>query len=304
MKIGLPQALLYYRYAGLWKTFFEELGCEVVLSGMSDQQLLSQGDSLSDSECCLPVKSFLGHVDRLAGHCDFVLVPRFERLSKNEEFCVRFWGLTDIVRATFPGLDVLSYNLQGHKPGNELMGFLKVGSTLGKNRTQCLSAYLRSKNAQKAADAQAIKEQNRLLEEPGLKILIATQPYISHDPLIGGSLLKILREQGAVPVFADRCERSLCKSRSAELTTSLYWVMNKEVAGAIQLLRPYTDGAILVSAFPCGTDCLVNDLILRRVKGFPITQIILDGQQGEAGLQTRIECFLDIIKEKKRGHAS
>jgi len=304
MKIGLPGALLHYRYSALWKTFFDELGCEVVSSGASDQRLLSHGGSLSDSECCLPVKGFLGHVARLAGRCDFILVPRFERLSKNEEFCVRFWGLTDVVRATFPGVNVLSYNLQGQKPGNEMMGFLSLGTALGKSRAQSLRAYRLGKIVQTGEDGRAIKEQIRTLAGPGLKILVAAQAYIAHDPALGGGLLKILREQGAVPIFADRCERAPCKSKSTRLTDSLYWVMNKEVIGSIELLRHRVDGVILVTAFPCGTDSLVNELVLRRVRDLPITQIILDGQQGEAGLQTRIECFLDIAKEKKRGNVS
>ena len=300
----MPCALMYYRYAALWETFFGELGCEIVKSGTSDQQMFSHGDSLSDSECCLPVKGFVGHVARLAGRCDFVLVPRFERLGKNDEFCVRFWGLTDIVRATFPGLNVLSYNLQGHKSGSEMRGLFGIGGVLGKSRAQCLLAYHRGKTAQQQTDAKAIKAQRRVLEEPGLKILIAAQPYIAHDPVIGGGLLGILRGQGAVPIFADRCKRAACKSESKQITSSLYWVMNKEVVGAIELLRDQVDGVILISAFPCGTDSLVNELVLRRVKGLPITQIILDGQQGDAGLQTRIECFLDIAKERKRSHAS
>jgi len=304
MKIGLPQALLYYRYSTLWKTFFEELGCEVILSGKTDQELLTRGESLSDSECCLPVKSYLGHVARLTRNCDYILAPRFERLAASEEFCVRFWGITDVVRGTFPGARVLSYNLQGQKAGSELMGFMGLGKALGKSRGRTLRAYWRAKQAQLAADIRAVSEQNRILSKLGLKILVAAQPYIAHNACIGGPLLGLLREQGAIPIFADLCDRAPCRKKSGELSASLYWTMNKEIIGAIGLTRMQIDGVILVSAFPCGTDSLVNELILRRVKDIPVTQIILDGQQGEAGLQTRIESFLDIIKEKKHGNAS
>ena len=31
MKIGIPRALLYYRYHVLWNTFFQELGIETVI---------------------------------------------------------------------------------------------------------------------------------------------------------------------------------------------------------------------------------------------------------------------------------
>ncbi|MHA1131865.1 MAG: acyl-CoA dehydratase activase-related protein, partial [Candidatus Helarchaeota archaeon] len=30
-KIGIPRSLLYYKYFPLWKTFFEELGYEIII---------------------------------------------------------------------------------------------------------------------------------------------------------------------------------------------------------------------------------------------------------------------------------
>ena len=36
IKIGLPRALLYYRYRVLWRTFFQELGMETVVSAKSE----------------------------------------------------------------------------------------------------------------------------------------------------------------------------------------------------------------------------------------------------------------------------
>ncbi|MCL2857316.1 MAG: acyl-CoA dehydratase activase-related protein [Oscillospiraceae bacterium] len=303
MTIGIPRALLYYRYGALWKTFFEELGCRVVLSQKSDQRVISAGDALSDSECCLPVKAFAGHIASLVGRCDYIFAPRFERLGKHEEFCVRFWGLTDLARGTLPGAKILSHNLQSGRPGAGLRGFVGLGRALGKSKARSLWAYWLAVRAQREKDARDREKQRKLLAAPGLKVLVAAQPYISYDPAIGGPLVRLLREAGLTPIFAEACPRPAARQAAKKLTHSLYWTMNKEIVGALELLRPQIDGVILVSAFPCGTDCLVNELILRRVKGLPITQIILDGLHGQAGLQTRIECFADILKKRGRGHA-
>ena len=275
----------------------------MVLSQKSDQRIISAGDALSDSECCLPVKAFAGHLADLVGRCDYIFAPRFERTGKQEEFCVRFWGLTDLARGTLPGVRILSSNLQSGRYGAQLRGFLGLGRTLGKSKTHTLRAYWRAVKAQRVKDARGRERQLRLLSLPGLKVLVAAQPYISYDAAIGSPLVKLLREQGITPVFAESCPRPAARQAASKLTHSLYWTMNKEIVGAIELLRPQIDGVILVSAFPCGTDCLVNELLLRRVKDLPITQIILDGLHGQAGLQTRIECFADILRERRRGHA-
>jgi len=304
MKIGIPQALLYYRYGVMWKTFFECLDSKVVISQDTNQSIMSQGVSGSVGECCLPVKLFLGHTASLLGGCDRILVPRFEQFDKSEEFCVRFWGLPDIVCSTFPEATVLSYNLQGQKPGSELLGFLHMGREMGRGWAETLRAYMYAREKQRLADSSFMEEQRQVLRGSGLKVLLAVQPYIIHDSYIGAPIVRMIREQGAEPIFADRCDRMLCRGLSREISTDLYWTMNKEILGAIPLLKGQVDGVIMITAFPCGTDSLANELALRRIRDIPITQIVLDEQQGEAGLQTRIECFLDILKERRRTHAS
>ena len=65
------------------------------------------------------------------------------------------------------------------------------------------------------------------------------------------------------------------------------------------LLKEKVDGIILVSAFPCGPDSMTNELLIRRIKGVPVLPLILDIQSGMAGIETRIESFLDIIRFQK-----
>ena len=61
----------------------------------------------------------------------------------------------------------------------------------------------------------------------------------------------------------------------------------------------FRSGIILLSAFPCGPDAMVNELITRRVKGVPILNLVLDSQSGIAGVETRLESFIDIIRFKE-----
>jgi len=305
LKIGLPKALLYHRYGVLWETFFKKLDCETVVSPDTTFDMMSEGAGVSVDECCLPVKVYLGHVKSLQGRCDRVFVPRHERLSKNEEFCPRFWGLPDIVRSTFPEIPLLTCDHRGQRKAcGGHAGLLTLGRQLGKSPVQTLRALREALKAQEHAEKRDVFMQNRHMAGGGIKVLLAAQPYILRDRYMGGPVPRILREQGALPVYPDCCDRAACVKRSGELTQDLYWVLNREVVGAIPLLQKQVDGVILVTAFPCGTDSLVNELILRRVTGVPVTHIVLDEQQGEAGLQTRVECFVDILKERRRKHVS
>ena len=60
LKIGIPRALYYHKFYPTWHTFFTELGAEVVLSQLSDKNILKQGSDATVDEFCLPIKVFLG----------------------------------------------------------------------------------------------------------------------------------------------------------------------------------------------------------------------------------------------------
>jgi predicted nucleotide-binding protein (sugar kinase/HSP70/actin superfamily) len=59
------------------------------------------------------------------------------------------------------------------------------------------------------------------------------------------------------------------------------------------------DGIVFVVTFPCGPDSLMAELCQRRTLGVPIVTLVLDELQGEAGLRTRLESFVDIIRAKR-----
>lgn len=302
MKIGIPKAFLYYRYGSLWETFFLELGCEVIVSSDTSRSILENGTRRSETENCLPMKLFLGHVESLLPKCEYIMVPRFEGIRGSEEFCVRFLGLYDIVRHTFPHAKLITYNLKGSKPGTEFLGFCSMGRQLGKSPDQCFRAYQRAKQRQLQQDLADMERQEQVSNSDGLKILLAGQPYISHDSYIGEPICRMIQEQNGTVLFSDYCNRRTCCQKSKAISKQLYWTMNKEIIGAIELYKHRVDGVILLTAFPCGTDSLVNELVIRRVHEIPVIQLLMDEHQSDAGLQTRIESFLDILGERKRAY--
>ena len=110
INVGIPRALLYYQYFPMWKTFFEELGGEVVISPPTTKAMIASGASRVVADTCLPVKVFLGHVLSLIGRCDYVFIPAVRSLKSKIYNCSKFLGLPDMTRAVIaecpPILDV------------------------------------------------------------------------------------------------------------------------------------------------------------------------------------------------------
>ena len=118
--------------------------------------------------------------------------------------------------------------------------------------------------------------------------------------MIGDPIVEALQSLDVDVLYADIPNTQKMIDCSQALTHSIYWRYNKELVGSIQHYKEHLDGIIFLATFPCGPDSLVIELLMRKLKGIPMTNLVADANFGEAGLQTRIESFIDIIEERKR----
>ena len=75
--IGIPRALMvFYQQFPFWRTFFEQLGFNVVISKESDKTLLTKSIETITAETCLPVEIMHGHViDLIDKDVDYIFLP-------------------------------------------------------------------------------------------------------------------------------------------------------------------------------------------------------------------------------------
>lgn len=302
MKVGIPRGFLYYRYRVLWETFFDELGIEFIVSPETNKDIIKRGNAHAIDESCLSSKIFTGHVDYLIGKCDYIFIPRVATFGEKREFvCSKFQAIYDVVKNTYREEDpkILYYSIDVYNKDTELKAFLKMGKFLGKNKAQVLKAYYIAKQAEKTTKLLEINNQNQLLDSDKLKILIVSHPYNIYDKYVGEPIINTLKELDCVPILGCVAPEKQAREKAQLISATLPWTFNKELVGAIALYKDKVDGIILVSSFPCGPDSLVNEMIIRRFKEKPIINLVLDGQEGTAGMETRLESFVDIIRLRK-----
>ncbi|MCD8357180.1 MAG: acyl-CoA dehydratase activase-related protein [Clostridia bacterium] len=301
LTIGLPRAMLYYRYSTLWQSFFESLGAEVIKSNPTDKKILDEGTALCVDEACLSEKIFLGHVKALVERCDYILVPRVSSFGHKRMMCARFEAMPDIVCNVFRNepQKFLTYNLDVILNQDEKKAFLEMGQQLGFGKKEVKKAYAAAKTAEQRQWKQQVAEQEALYKTDGIKILVAAHSYVIEDPYLGKPVLDILRELGVTPIRADIVEREPAVKRSTSVSPTIKWEMSREIVGSLAVHKDKVAGVILLSAFPCGPDSMVNEIIQRRIKGVPMLNLTLDAQSGTAGVETRLESFVDIIHFKE-----
>ena len=52
-----------------------------------------------------------------------------------------------------------------------------------------------------------------------------------------------------------------------------------------------------MSSFNCGIDSILTSLIYKYVTGIPVFSLKIDEHRAEAGFETRLEAFGDIVRE-------
>lgn len=303
--VGIPRALLYFKHKVLWCEFFTNLGCEVVLSSPSNKKILEDGIYYSIDECCLSSKLYMGHVkDLINKKVDYIFVPRVANYGKKEKTCTKFHGIYDVVQNTFPDIKLLNYNLDVLAGEKEINGFIKLGLNFTKNLPKISKAYYDAKKAQKLYDENnELKQESMIKDSKKNKILLISHPYNTYDTLIGMPVVKYLEKLNVSVVYSDRLNEEIARKNCEDLSSTIYWTYNKELIGSIDYYKGIVDGIIFLTTFPCGPDSLVTELCIRKLKHIPIINIVIDELQGEAGLHTRLESFIDIIDMKKKKRA-
>lgn len=300
--VGIPKALLYYKYHILWENFFNYLGCQVVVSEDTNKEIMSKGSQLSVDESCLSLKIFVGHVNYLMNKkVDYIFVPRFVALHLGEKLCVKFMALNDIVRNTFPEVNILEYTVDRPHLRFEFFGLMKIARQLGFSSIKASSAYQQARQAQLKFFNGKLQEQERAiknLDSSQPTILIVSHPYTTYDSLLGKTIIDFLESREVNIIYSDIVDKRLAQMKSKQLSTDLYWTYNKEFIGAIEIYKRYIDGIIFLMVFPCGPDSLVVNLCQNKISDLPVAVIVLDELQGEAGLRTRLESFVDILRFK------
>ena len=322
MRIGIPKALLYQYYYPLWRSLFEHLGFEVVVSDKSTKSLVQKGIAVTVPEICLPIKIYSGHVINLIEkEVDYIFCPRFVHIEKGYWFCPKYIGLPELIEKTIPDAKLLVAEIDCRRNDTaDIKCFMPVAKKLGISKGEM-------KKALKAAaddfekyrslcrmgltldEAAMVMFDNIPIEKfklPEYKTTIGLLGYIYnvYDPFISMEIIKKLRElEVNVITFDMLTDEELLKYRNTN-TRPIFWTYADRLyqAAHTMIADKQVNGLIHITAFGCGPDSIVGKEIEHDFadSGVPFMTLRIDEHTGESHLQTRIEAFTDMIKRKIR----
>ncbi len=327
MTIGFPRTLFYFLYYPFWYAFFTELGFKVVSSDPTNRSSLDLGMREAVNDACLPIKLYHGHVTELKDKVDILFMPRMVSIRKldRETFCPKFLGLPDMVRNSISGLPrVIDQKVdlgRGVFPlwrlcqqvagdlncrGWPVWRAFQKARRMQKTFTDYLAAGI---PAHQAIEAAITGRACQTPEYPpsDVRLAILGYPYLIYDSFVNVCLFEKLARMGIQTFTVEMVPSERLNGQGKNLPKNLFWnFSNRTVQAAYYYLEEEkTDGIIHMTAFGCGPDAMVDKLMELEAKkhgGVPFITLSLDEHTGEAGVMTRIEAFVDMLRLRRERH--
>lgn len=295
MTIGIPKGLLYSKYHIFAQTFFEQIGAKIVVSPDTNKNILNLGIKYCIDEACLPIKVFHGHVSWLRDRCDYILVPRFMRIEKNKSICPMFCGLNEMISNSIPGLPCLIDDPIYCLEKSRLLKWSKKASKRIATKQTLLEFAFEAAIRKQSAYHSGINNTGY-----PYKIGLIGHTYNIHDTFINMNLVKKLNLLGIGVTTTEYVSKEDIETEVSELYKPPFWYFARQYYGAAVHLykKQKIDGIVYVSAFSCGIDSVVIELIKHATGNFPFIVLKIDEHTGEIGFNTRIEAFADMLKRR------
>ncbi len=294
-RIGIPRALTTHSLFPLYSTFFSVLGMEVVLSGVDPR-----GDLRSHSGFCLPAQIAHGAVLDLAHHdVHMVFLPQVARMpqrdsGKDSYLCPITQAGPYFLAKAFPDIQFLApvLDFTNGYAANAAMTEMAVRE-LGVSRELANEAWAAAVGEQTRADCALIEIGRQALanalaaDKPA--ILLAGHSYNAYTPEASQSIGKKLSSMGVQVIPAD-CLMPVGAGPTV-------WHFANQILNAAALAKQHHNLFLLtVSNFSCTIDAFTQSLLASELGSKPYLTLEIDAHTADAGVQTRLEAFLDIVQ--------
>jgi predicted CoA-substrate-specific enzyme activase len=305
--VGIPRALLVYDYAPLLIGFLNALGAKTVLSSKTTKQITEQAVELSYTDSCFPVKLVHGHAASLE-EVDYILFPCAIRLGikegdENQKYSCPLVQASPYIIHHVLDLEknILIPAIDLSRGDNDVIdNFVSVARQMGFSKKQGRSAVLAGLRAQRDFEKARIERGREILdrihERKELGVVIFSRSYMSQDSGANLGIAEKLAQLGVVPVPLDYLP--LDSVNVKEYSDRPFWFYeSKQIAGAVITAKdPQLYGLVLTN-FGCGPNSFILNIVGDIMGSKPLGQLEIDEHAAEAGLVTRLEAFVDTIKE-------
>ncbi len=305
--VGMNRSFLMHTYFPFFSTFFAELGFRLVLPAQEDPL----GADQQGSSFCYPVEIAHNYAaSLLAEKPDFIFLPQIKGLDFSTKdttccTCVLVQGEPYYLRSAFPALEdsktiyqVLNFSKGKDAPCNQ-EALQQVAQSIGADPDKVGAALQTAMQAQDAF-AKDIQEMGKqalaeLEKKPDtFGVVLFGRPYNSFASVANKGIPAKFSSRGILILPFD-----MLPYHSEDLPQghNMFWAMGQIILKAARFVvkHPQLYGTYITN-FSCGPDSFIISYFRDIMGRKPSLTLELDNHTADAGLETRVEAFLDIVR--------
>ncbi|PKL84666.1 MAG: activase [Ignavibacteriae bacterium HGW-Ignavibacteriae-1] len=307
-RVGLNASFHTFTLYPLFYNFFNLLGFEVVMPDEID----SEGIERENTSFCYPAQLSLGLFKNLIDKApDFYFVPTIlEMLVDDSEYqrldfnctCVFVSGEAMYLKQAYKDLisdkRILSPNLNfGNGYLKELKHFVQIGLDLGVSAKAAEKAYLDAIEMQNSYQNELLNLGKEALEEiysqpDNLAIVLVGRPYNAFTDIANKGIPRKFASRGIYVLPND-----IFDLHDDKVDDNMYWEGGKKILKSAKFIkRDDRLFATYISNFSCGPDSMILSSFREIMGTKPSLTLELDGHTADAGINTRIDAAIDVIK--------
>ncbi|MGA2478634.1 MAG: acyl-CoA dehydratase activase, partial [Spirochaetia bacterium] len=307
--VGINRSFHTHTLYPFYHAFFTELGCRVVLPEKVRQSGIDKGMT----SFCLSGQIALGMFeDLLERRPDYIFMPQIKEMhvSEQEEYRIEYQSTCMFVqgepwyqRATFlrdavspPKLIAPVLNFMSGFHAEEKQ-FIEIGQRMGFTAAAAERAHRVALQRQQGFFAALKAEGRRILAEveadpQAIAVVLFGRPYNAFTDEAN---------KGVPFKFASRGVRIIpydfLPFEEEENFRDTYWEMGQKIIKAARIVKrhPQLYGCYLTN-FLCALDSMMVPHFRDLMKTKPSLTLEVDSHTADAGVNTRIEAFLDVVR--------
>ncbi len=308
--IGFNRSFLINTYYPLYSTFFSSLGLKIVIP----KDLSREGIDMRGAPFCYPVEIAHGFFHALIESEDvptYLFLPHFKAIplledNSGSQVCPLVQGETYYLRNTFkerleqlrqqgctlltPVVDLTAGIETARDP------LVQSAEKIGFSKASANAAFQKALAVQRAFDDQIRAMGRTLLKEletdpEKTAVVLFGRPYNAFANEAHMGIPHKLASRGVTVIPMDFLPIDAAFSKR-----HMYWGMGQLILKAARFVKehPQLFGTYITN-FSCGPDSFIIGYFREIMGRKPSLTLELDSHTADAGLETRIEAFLDIV---------
>jgi len=311
--IGINKSFMVNTYFPLYRTFFEKLGFKVVLPDCVEQE----GIDRKSAAFCYPAEIAHGYfLNLLKKKIDYLFLPQLKgdyvkNGNPNGVACPLSQGEPYYLAPAFKDYDIYQRLKEKDRILKPVIDFSSGLSAAKERFVETARKLGINKRRAVAAFREAIHEQKRLFDEmqelgSGALEKLKADPSTFAVVIFGRSYNALVSEanMGIPNKFASRGIRAI-PLNALPLTEkvtkdNMYWSAGQRILKTAAYVKkhPQLFGCYITN-FSCGPDSFLVGYFRDVMGKKPSLTLEIDSHVADAGLETRIEAFIDIIKRHR-----